>query len=127
MLWEMAVCYKPFKGMSVEQHADFVIHQGYRPKISAVPGSEALKKLMQSCWSQAPEERPRFTEIRLALVHEIESHRRQEVINEIERQRKIAPKTGALRMKMMRQRRSTATATYTKGGNEGFFDAIPFS
>lgn len=124
MLWEVAVCHKPFKGMSVEQHADLVVSKGFRPKLAIVPGSKDFRKLIQSCWDPAPENRPTFTGVRLSLANEIEGHRRQQELEEIERQQKVAPKTGALRMRMMRQRRS---ASYSKSGSEGYFAKLPFS
>lgn len=127
LLWEIAVCHKPFKGMSVDEHADMVVAKGYRPKISVVPGSNDLKKLIQSCWAHAPEVRPTFTAIREALANEVEERRRQEELEEIERQRKVAPKTGSLRMRMMQQRRSTVRSSYSKSGAEGFFAKFPFS
>lgn len=114
--------------MSVDQHAELVIGKGYRPKISVVPGSESLKKLIQSCWCSVQDKRPTFTEVRRALADEVEAHRRQEELEEIERQRKVAPKTGKLRMKMMRQRRNSNRTTYSRSGKQGSFDNhVPFS
>jgi hypothetical protein len=127
MLWEIAVCHKPFNGMSIDQHAEMVVAKGYRPKLSVVPGSNDLKNLIQSCWSQSPEVRPTFTGVRLALANEVEERRRKEELEEIERQRKVAPKTGGLRMRMMQQRRSTVRSNYAKSGAEGFFAKFPFS
>lgn len=114
--------------MSVDQHAELVIGKGYRPKISVVPGSESLKRLVQTCWSSTQDKRPTFTEVRRMLADEVEAHRRQEELEEIERQRKVAPKTGLLRMKMMRQRRNTQRASYARSGKKGSFDKqVPFS
>jgi Protein tyrosine and serine/threonine kinase len=127
LLWEIAICHKPFKGMTVDQHSDLVVVQGYRPKISIVPGSDSFKKLIQDCWSAIPNNRPTFTEVRLGLANEVEAHRRQEELEEIERQRKVAPKTGNLRMRMMRQRRSGTRTSYAKSGVEGSFGSVPFS
>ncbi len=127
LLWEISICHKPFKGMTVDQHSDLVVVQGYRPKISIVPGSDSFKNLIQDCWSAIPTKRPTFTEVRLALANEIEVHRRQEELEEIERQRKVAPKTANLRMRMMRQRRSVALGSYAKSGVEGSFGSVPFS
>ena len=127
MLWEIAVCHKPFKGMTVDQHADLVVSQGFRPKISVVPGSHELKNLIQKCWSSQPEERPTFTAIRLGLANEVEAHRRLEELEEIRRQQSVAPKTGALRMRMMRQRRPVIRSSYSKSEAGGFFAKVPFS
>lgn len=123
MLWELSALQKPFKGMSVDQHKDLVIEQGFRPKISAVPGADSLKDMIKRCWSSKSEKRPTFSQLRLGLADEVESHRRLQELEEIERQRKVAPKTGKLRMRMMRQRRSV----YRRSGKGGNFENIPFS
>jgi hypothetical protein len=128
LLWEISALHKPFKGMSVDQHAELVIEKGYRPKISVVPGSKSLKILIQTCWSSSQDKRPTFTEVLSILADEVEARRRQEELEEIERQRKVAPKTGLLRMKMMRQRRNTQRASYVRSGKNGSFDKqVPFS
>ena len=110
--------------MGIEQHKEFVIEKGYRPKISDIPGHENLKRLMQSCWSSDPRSRPAFTGVRLALANELEVTKRRKELQEIERQYHIAPQTTKLRMHMTSQQSSRR---YYKGGQEGSFSVIPFS
>jgi len=103
MLWEMCTLHKPYKGMNKEEHAEMVIHKGFRPKINAVPGSPELKKLIQACWSANAQHRPNFTYVRRALLMELDVKKKMAELEELERQKRETPKS--LRMKLKRQKR----------------------
>ena len=66
---------------------------------------------------------PLLTGVRLlALANEVEEHRRQQELEEIERQQKVAPKTGALRMTC-----GSADRLYDRAVPDGYFANLPFS
>jgi len=64
--WEMLSRVCPYEGMSQIQVAMAVLNHSLRPKI---PGwcPAHFRDMIESCWKQAPEERPSFKEV-LALI-----------------------------------------------------------
>ena len=119
MLWEMCCLKKPFKGMTKDEHASLVIHKGFRPKISSVPGSDDLKHLIQASWSSEAEDRPTFREIRRSLTTDLAMKKKLE--EEAERQRQLLAahnkSTGSkLIMRLRRQHRGSTNGTYKKNG-----------
>ena len=72
LLWEVCSLEKPFAGMSKQEHLEMVVGAQVRPNISAVMASSRLKKLLQSCWSDDPIQRPRFGEILVRVRAEID-------------------------------------------------------
>ena len=62
ILWEMLTGEKPFAKMNAAQLAIAVCQRGERPPLPK-DCPEKLKNLIQSCWNQDPERRPRFTDI----------------------------------------------------------------
>ena len=62
ILWEMAVKQIPFREKTHQEIYDHVVTHGWRlPLNNSIP--EPLKKLINRCWSQNPNDRPEFSEI----------------------------------------------------------------
>lgn len=110
LLWEMCSLQKPFVGMSKEEHSDLVIRKGFRPKISAVPGSGELKEMIQSCWAPIPKHRPTFHHIRHFLTSQVDTLKRIEELAAPE----ILKEPVALKWKLTKQRQRAGSKE--KGG-----------
>lgn len=113
MLWEMCTLKKAFKGMTKEEHSDLVINKGFRPKISAVPGSPDLRHLIQACWEADASRRPTFTKILRSFVVQFATLKQAEELVEVKETKEPA----TLISKLTRQRRGFGTKE--KGGRRG--------
>lgn len=72
LLWEILNLKQPFKGMTIKEYNDIVVHDGHRPKIDS-SWSINLQNLVQQCWAGDPKSRLAFPAIRKALNQEIHS------------------------------------------------------
>lgn len=122
LLWEMCSLQKPFVGMSKEDHSDLVIHKGFRPKISAVPGSAELKDLIQSCWAPDAKYRPTFTHIRQFLIAQSNSLKRVEELAAME----IHKEPVALKWKLTKQQQRAGSKEKGRRLSSGLL-ALAFS
>ena len=63
--WEMLAEREPFAGVQVRELVRLVGRDALRPRAedAAPNGSAALLRLVQACWHQRSEERPRFAQV----------------------------------------------------------------
>mmetsp|Transcript_35957 Transcript_35957/g.43316 ORF Transcript_35957/g.43316 Transcript_35957/m.43316 type:complete len:444 (-) Transcript_35957:496-1827(-) len=73
LFWQMCTLKVPFYGFSVQQHADVVVKEGQRPKLTtSIPPN--LRALMKKSWSANLHKRPDFGTVTEILDQEMESH-----------------------------------------------------
>jgi serine/threonine protein kinase len=76
LLWELCSLEKPFSGYTSKKHMSNVVLGGERPKMDSSHTHNwpiQLQQLIKSCWSDLPDSRPPFTEVRETLEKCLES------------------------------------------------------
>lgn len=67
LLWELLTLQEPYQGVTQDQLVMAVIERGARPPIPSHFGPPKLVKLIECCWAENPQDRPRFEQITAAL------------------------------------------------------------
>jgi serine/threonine protein kinase len=88
LLWQILALATPFSGYSCRMHAQYVVRQGYRPKIDK-SWPMSWSKLMSTCWSGDLRDRPGFDEIFKILEEELDCMIHSDVDHLVIKPRKV--------------------------------------